>query len=75
MYYYHNDSTLYKNMFIQPHPSLPFGTLNLWVKVTTQILILDISNEHQDILDYIDDNTLIKEFCQRNNCRRHFISR
>ena len=22
MYYYHNDSTLYKNMVIQPHPPL-----------------------------------------------------
>ena len=44
------------------------------VEVTTQIKILDICNEHQDILDYIDDNTLIKEFWQGNNFRRHFIS-
>ena len=36
-------------------------------KFTTQIQILDICNfiEHQDILDYIDDNKLIKEFCQQ----------
>ena len=45
------------------------------VKVATQITILDICNEHQDILDYIYDNTLIKEFFQRNNFRRHFISK
>ena len=30
------------------------------VNVTTKIKILDICNEHQDILDYIDDNTFIK---------------
>ena len=44
------------------------------VKVTTQIQILDICNEHQDILEYIDNNRLIKEFCQRNNFRIHFIN-
>ena len=44
------------------------------VKVTTKIIILEICNEHHDILDYIDDNKLIKEFFQRNNVIRHFIS-
>ena len=32
------------------------------VKVTTKIKILDICNEHQDILDYSDKTKLIKEF-------------
>ena len=34
--------------------------LNRWLRSKHKLQILDICNEHQDILDYIDDNKLIK---------------
>ena len=42
----------------------------LRLQITPQkINILAICNEHQDILDSIDNNKLIKEFCQRKYFR------
>ena len=51
--------------------------LKTWLRSQStqqKINILAICNEHQDILDSIDDNKLTKEFCQINNFRKHFVN-
>ena len=51
--------------------------LKTWLRSQStqqKINILAICNEHQDILDSIDDNKLIKVFCQRNFFRKNVIS-
>ena len=59
MYYYHNDSTLYKNMVIQPHPPLSHDifwvdlnfdkenkiiSISKTIRCTISIMILSVIN-------------------------------
>ena len=37
MYHYHNDSTLYKHMVIQPHPPLSLNEYNAYIITNTNI--------------------------------------
>ena len=68
---------LIKLLIVQPCTSVSserFSMLRrlktcMWLRSQSthhKINILAICNEHQDILYSIDDNKLIKEFCQRN---------